>query len=69
MFKEGRMSQDNAEIGVSNALISSIRTKVDGSVAVTLDLNPQDQSVINKLMNKYLLDRKLVTVAFVDCHE
>lgn len=63
------MSQDNAEIGVSNALISSIRTKVDGSIAVTLDLNPQDQSVINKLMNKYLLDRKLVTVAFVDCHE
>jgi len=54
-----------AELGVCQAILSSINTRVDGSVTIKLEINPQDQALINRLMNAYLNDEKLLTVAFV----
>ena len=54
-----------AELGVCQAILSSINTRVDGSVTIKLEINPQDQVLINRLMNAYLNDEKLLTVAFV----
>lgn len=54
------------EVGTCQAILNTIRTKVDGSVSITLDVNPEDTALINKLMSLYLLDRKLLTVGFVE---
>ncbi len=54
-----------SEIGAIRAIISSVRTKVDGSVAITLEANPDEIQVVNKLMQLFLTDKRLVTVAFI----
>jgi hypothetical protein len=54
------------EIGNLDCIISSIKTRVDGSVAITLDALPEDKDTINKLMNRYLADDRRVYVAFVE---
>ncbi len=53
------------EIGACQAILSSISTRVDGSITVKLEINPNDQALINKLMSAYLNDEKLLTVAFI----
>ena len=58
------------EIGAINAVLSAIKTRVDGSVSVTIEANPSEIEVINKLMQSYLIDKRLFTVAFIRCdHE
>lgn len=49
---------DLKEIGAANAQIFGIRTIVDGSVRVTLDLLPQDNELIANLMQKKLSGNK-----------
>ena len=53
------------ELGTANAIISSITTLKDGSVKVSIEMNPEEQKLINNLMNAYLKGDKLVAVAFV----
>lgn len=53
------------EIGVINAILNSIKTRVDGSVSLTLEVNPSEVDVIHKLLECYLINEKLFTVAFV----
>lgn len=53
------------ELGTCEAIIGAIKTLKDGSVKIELELNPSDQSLISKLMNQFLLNKRLVTVAFV----
>jgi hypothetical protein len=57
------------EIGAINAVLSAIKTRVDGSVSITLEANPSEIEVINKLMQSYLLDKRLFTVAFIGVDE
>ena len=57
------------EIGAVNAILSAIRTKVDGSVIVSIECNPQEIQVLNKLMQCYLTDKRLFSVAFVQVDE
>ncbi len=57
------------EIGAINAVLSAIKTRVDGSVTVTLEANPSEIEVINKLMQSYLIDKRLFTVAFIRVDE
>lgn len=53
------------EIGACNALLASISTKVDGSIKVTLEINPQDQEIISKLMRRFAINEKLLHIGFV----
>ena len=53
------------EVGSCQAVLSSIATRVDGSVTIKLEINPNDTDLINRLMRAYLDDQKLLTVAFV----
>lgn len=57
------------EVGAINAILSGVKTKVDGSVSITLEANPSEIQVINKLMQAYLSDQRLFTVAFVQVYE
>lgn len=57
------------EIGAINALLTAIRTKADGSVSITLEANPSEIQVINKLLSSFLNNEKLFTVAFVKVDE
>lgn len=57
------------ELGVCNALIDGISTKIDGSCVIKLSVNPEDQKLINQLMSCFLNDQKLVTVAFMQVIE
>lgn len=57
------------EIGAINALLSAIKTRVDGSVSITIEANPSEIEVINKLMQSYLIDKRLFTVAFIRVDE
>jgi hypothetical protein len=59
------MKSNVSELGVCQAILSSINTRVDGSVTIKLEINPEDQALVNKLMSAYLNDEKLLTVAFV----
>jgi hypothetical protein len=53
------------EIGTTEALLSSISTLKDGSVKIAFELNPQNNEVINNLLNSYLKDQKLFTLGIV----
>jgi hypothetical protein len=53
------------EIGVCEAVLSSIKTRMDGSVTVALEINPDEKQTIKELMQAFLADEKLMTVAFV----
>ncbi len=57
------------EIGAINAILSAIKTRVDGSVSITIEANPSEIEVINKLMQSYLIDKRVFTVAFVRVDE
>jgi hypothetical protein len=53
------------EIGSIEALLSGITTLKDGSCKVSFEVNPDNISVINKLMSKYLIGEKLFTIGIV----
>jgi len=53
------------EIGACEAVLSSIKTRMDGSVTVALEINPDEKNTIKELMQAFLADEKLMTVAFV----
>jgi hypothetical protein len=57
------------QIGAINAILSAIKTRVDGSVSITIEANPSEIEVINKLMQSYLIDKRVFTVAFVRVDE
>lgn len=57
------------EIGAINAILSAIKTRVDGSVSITIEANPSEIEVINKLMQSYLIDKRVFTVAFIRTDE
>jgi|OpeIllAssembly_1097287.scaffolds.fasta_scaffold132515_2 hypothetical protein len=57
------------EIGAINAILSAIKTRVDGSVSITIEANPSEIEVINKLMQSYLIDKRVFTVAFIRVDE
>lgn len=57
------------ELGAISAILSAIKTRVDGSVTITLEANPSEIEVINKLMQAYLNDKRCLTVAFVRVDE
>jgi hypothetical protein len=59
------MSVKIAELGSCQAILSGVSTKVDGSVKVTLEINPEDQTIIGKLINAYLQNERLLQVAFL----
>jgi hypothetical protein len=57
------------EVGAFNAILSRVSTKIDGSVSITFEANPEEVSVINRLMQLYLLNQRLFTVAVVQVDE
>jgi hypothetical protein len=57
------------EIGAINAILSSIKTRVDGSVTLSFEVNPSEIEVINRLMQCYLLNHKLFTMALIKVDE
>lgn len=59
------MKKETPELGACQALLSSISTRIDGSITIKLEINPEDKELVNKLMNSYLQDQKLFTVAFI----
>lgn len=57
------------QVGAIQAILTSLRTKVDGSCSITLECNPDEIEVINKLMKLYLIDKRLFTVGFVQVED
>ena len=57
------------EIGTIEAILASIKTKVDGSCSLTFEVNPENVRTINKLMENYLVGNKLFTIAIVQSVE
>ena len=53
------------EIGSCQAILSGISTKVDGSIKVTLEINPDNQEILSKLLNSFATNEKLLQVAFL----
>ena len=49
-------------LGVCEAILNSIRTRQDGSIAITFEINPKDQDLISSLMRKFAMGEKLFTV-------
>ena len=57
------------EIGAINAILSGVKTRVDGSVSIVFEANPSEIQVINKLMQSYLTDKRLFTIALIQVDE
>jgi flagellar biosynthesis/type III secretory pathway protein FliH len=53
------------EIGTIQALLDSIKTLRDGSCKITFEVNPDNVDVLNRLMQKFLINQKLFTIAIV----
>lgn len=56
---------DSDTIGVCRAIISGISTKVDGSILLKLEINPDEQEIISKLLQKWALNQRLLNVGLV----
>lgn len=57
------------EIGSCNAIVAAISTTRDGGYKLTLELNPQDREVINKLMDRYGLGKKVIQLGIIGMEE
>lgn len=57
------------EIGSCSAILAGIATKVDGSVKVVLEINPDNQDILSKLLNCYATNQKLLQVGFIQVTE
>ena len=57
------------EIGSCSAILSGISTKADGSIKVTLEINPEDQDIISRLMQRFAINEKLLQVGFVSVNQ
>ena len=53
------------EIGSCQAILSGISTKIDGSIKVTLEINPDNQEILSKLLSSFATNEKLLQVAFL----
>jgi hypothetical protein len=53
------------EVGSCQAILAGISTKIDGSIKITLEINPEDQSLAGKLIKCFAENDKLFHVAFV----
>ena len=53
------------EIGTIEAIVSSITTLKDGSCKISFEVNPENIQVINRLMQKYLINERLFTIGIV----
>ena len=53
------------EIGSCTAIVNTISTTRDGGYKLTLELNPEDRQVINKLMDRYGVGKKVVQLGIV----
>ena len=52
-------------IGVCRAIISGISTKIDGSILLKLEINPDEQEIISKLLQKWAINKRLLNVGLV----
>ena len=59
------ITSEDKQIGAIYAILSEIKTLKDGSCRISLEVNPDDIQVVNKLMTMYLMNDKLLYVAFV----
>jgi len=57
------------EIGSCNAILRSIKTTVDGSVQIQLEMNPDEKEIIMKLMGLFADNKKFMSVGFVSIDE
>jgi hypothetical protein len=53
------------QIGVCQAIIAGISTKVDGSIILKLEINPDEQEIIAKLLQKWAINQRLMNVGLV----
>lgn len=53
------------EIGTCNAILRGVKTLVDGSIKVELEINPEDQKILSKLMERFAYNKRLLTCAFI----
>lgn len=53
------------EIGSTEAVLSSISTKLDGSIKVSLEINPDQAILITNLFKCFAGNERLLQVAFV----
>jgi hypothetical protein len=58
-------SMEVIEIGSCQAILSGISTKVDGSIKVTQEINPDNQEILSKLLSSFATNEKLLQVAFL----
>jgi len=59
------MVMEVIEIGSCQAILSGISTKIDGSIKVTLEINPDNQEILSKLLSSFATNEKLLQVAFL----
>lgn len=76
-FSVGKMSENEPEeiaqsqqsdfdrIGVCQAIISGISTKVDGSILLKLEINPGNQEIISKLFQRWAVNKRLINIGMV----
>ena len=57
------------EVGSCNAILKSIRTTVDGSIQVQLELNPDEKDILMKLMGLFADNKKYMSVGFVSIED
>lgn len=53
------------EIGSCQAILSGISTKIDGSVKIILEINPDNQEILSKLLKSFATNEKLLQVGFL----
>jgi hypothetical protein len=57
------------EIGSCDAVLRGVKTMVDGSIKIELEINPSDKKIVTKLMELYADNMRFLSVGFVSHEE
>ncbi len=50
-------------------VVAGLSTKVDGSIKVSLEINPSEQEILSRLLKLFATNEKLLQVAFIKVNE
>lgn len=53
------------EIGSCQCILESIKTRIDGSVTISVSIDPSNQEILSKLLSCFSTGEKLLQIAII----
>jgi len=60
------INSDHSVIGSCQCVLESIKTRVDGSISVSISIDASNQEILSRLLTNFSFNKRLMQVAFVE---